>query len=137
MPVHRRRIRDRSDSSQLPRGETEPGSRNHESRASSSGRGKPLPLPAWTEFQSHITKRVLHKKTGPPLERWAGEVGVELHWLPRLERELQPARTCKGPLERELQSQLDEARIVHGAIHRAETECVCIADRRTELRVVE
>jgi len=100
--------------------------------------GQAPPLPAKIQSPGQVSTGVWDEKTGPPLEGWAGEDGVKLDWLARgMEQELQPGRTSNGQLERELQSQLDQARVVHGGIHRAEAECVSIADRRPELRVVE
>ncbi len=67
---------------------------------------------------------LLQETTAPPELRWGGEGNF---------RSIRSERA----LETELQSELNEAGVVHRAVHRSKTLGVDIVDRQAELRVVK
>src|SRR5882724_93755 len=66
----------------------------------------------------------IQKSTAPPELRWGGEGNFR-------------SIRCELALESELQSELNEAGVVHRAVHRSKTRGVDIVDRQAELRVVK
>src|SRR4029077_189639 len=73
--------------------------------------------------------------TEPPAMLWARDAATLLGMRPRASSRAEVRAHAR--LERELQSELHESRIVYGRVHRPKPQCADIIDRQTELRMIE